>query len=175
MIYPLFSERLSIEPLAAHDLEAFVSYRQNPEIARFQSWEPTYSLQQAQELLETQVGVTIPTESEWLQLALRERGSNELVGDLALHAIDDLQEIFEIGFTISPKHQGKGYAKEGASTLINYLSGKLGAKKFVANTDSRNAASIRVLLAIGFTWNPAKGWTEDFKNEVVTVHHFERD
>lgn len=175
MIYPLFSERLSIEPLAASDLETFVSYRQNPEIARFQGWETSYSLQQAQELFDSQVGVSIPKEGDWLQLAVRERGNEELVGDLALHTLDADRGSFEIGFTISPNYQGRGFAKEAASTLINYLASEQGVKKFIANTDSRNTASIKVLLALGFKWNPDKSCTEDFKNEVVTVHHFERD
>ena len=174
MIYPLFSERLYIEPLASPDLETFVSYRQNPEIAQFQSWEPSYSLKQAEELLESQAGVSVPKSGEWLQLAVRKRSNNELVGDLALHALDDEHHCFELGFTIAPNYQGKGFAKEAVTSIIQALIDEVGARKFIANTDSRNAASIRVLLGLGFKWNPAKSWTEEFKNEVVTVNHFER-
>ena len=172
-MYPLLSERLIIEPLASSDLESFVTYRQNPEIARFQSWEPSYSMAQAQELVDSQIGVSVPKEGEWLQLAVRERSSGELLGDLALHSLNVENLFFEIGFTITGNHQGKGFAKEAAAALMQCLITEVGAKKFVANTDSRNAPSIKVLLGLGFKHNQSKSWTEEFKNELVTVHHFE--
>jgi len=53
------------------------------------------------------------------------------------------------------------------------LNTEVGAKKFVADTDSRNATAINVLLGLGFRCNLSKIWTEDFKNEVATVSHFE--
>jgi RimJ/RimL family protein N-acetyltransferase len=47
------------------------------------------------------------------------------------------------------------------------------ATKFVAATDNRNKASIQVLTALGFQQQSMKGWTEEFKNELVTVDYFE--
>jgi aminoglycoside 6'-N-acetyltransferase len=165
--------RLCIEPLTLADLDSFVAYRQNPDIARYQSWETSYSMDQAKELLSSQAGILIPDTAEWLQLAVREREGNELLGDLALHTMNSTQDSFELGFTISPTQQGKGYAKEAATILMDELISKVGAKKFVANTDSRNVASIALLSGLGFQHIPSKSWTEDFKNEIVTVHHFE--
>jgi RimJ/RimL family protein N-acetyltransferase len=175
MLYPLVSERLCIEPIELKDLETFVKYRRVPEIARFQSWTSSYSFGQARELLESQTGVSIPKKGEWLQLAVRDASSGELVGDLALHALGDENLCFELGFTISTPHQGKGFAKEAVSTLIQNLKTQVDAKKFVANVDSRNTPSIRVLLRLGFRCDPSKSWTEEFKNELVTVNHFESD
>ena len=70
MAYPILTERLSIRPLAMVDLDTFVSYRQDPEIARFQSWETTYSKNQAIDLIESQAVSVLPKKGEWLQLAI---------------------------------------------------------------------------------------------------------
>jgi aminoglycoside 6'-N-acetyltransferase len=78
-----------------------------------------------------------------------------------------------LGFTIAKPHQGQGFATEAASRLMSYLISEAGAKKFIATTDSRNTASIKVLSALGFKQNSSKGCTETFKDEVVNVEYFE--
>jgi hypothetical protein len=173
MKYPLLSKRLSIQPLVLTDLDSFVGYRQDPAIARFQGWEPTYSEHEARELIESQAGVLLPHKGQWLQLGLHDLVSDELVGDLALHSVVEGEGIFELGFTIAKRHQGQAFAKEAAAMLMTYLVAEVGATKFVANTDRRNAASIAVLLALGFRRDPSRTWEENFKNEDVIMDCFE--
>ena len=172
MTYPLLTKRLTIRPLSDADKNAFVAYRQDPEIARFQSWDPAYSLQQATDLIDAQSGLEFPAKGEWLQLAVHEIPSGDLVGDLALHNLQNEDADFEIGFTISKNHQGKGFAKEAASRLIDFLFLDHGATKLIAQTDQRNIASIRLLDSLGFLQDPAKSWNEQFKGEEVTVNYF---
>ena len=173
MTYPLLTPRLSIEPLKLSDLDAFVSYRQEAQIARFQSWDTNYSAEQAVELIESQAGVLLPKQGQWLQLAVHEQISGELVGDLALHLFLESESVFELGFTLASKHQGQGFAREAASRLMSFLFSEVGANKIIANTDRRNISSIKLLLNLGFELHPTKSWTEDFKNEIATVDYFE--
>jgi RimJ/RimL family protein N-acetyltransferase len=173
MTYPLLTPRLSIEPLKRSDLDTFVGYRQDDDVARFQSWDTTYSAEQAVELIESQAGVKLPGEGQWLQLGIHDLISGELVGDLALHLVNESQSVFELGFTIASQHQGKGFASEAASRLMSFLFLEVGAEKIVANTDRRNVRSTRLLLDLGFSFHPSKSWTENFKNEIVTVDCFE--
>ncbi|MDP4586185.1 MAG: GNAT family N-acetyltransferase [Microbacteriaceae bacterium] len=173
MSYPLFTERLSMGPLSSTDVDSFVHYRRDPVIARFQGWETTFSDGDARELLESQAGVSIPEKGQWLQLAIHDRVTGELVGDLALHSVVGEDTIFEIGFTIAKEHQGQGFATEAASRLMNHLFAEVGATKLVAKTDSRNTASIAVLVALGFVGNPSQSRTENFKNEDITMDHYE--
>jgi len=49
-----------------------------------------------------------------------------------------------------------------------------GATNFIATTDRRNTSSIKVLTGLGFEIQPSKSWTEEFKNEFVTVDYYER-
>jgi RimJ/RimL family protein N-acetyltransferase len=173
MSYPILTERLSIKPLAMVDLDTFVTYRQDPDIARFQGWETSYSKNQAIDLIESQAGSVLPIKGEWLQMAIYNLVSQEHMGDLAIKSVEDEDSTFELGFTIAKPHQGQGFAKEAASKLMRYLVSEAGAKKFIATTESRNSASIKVLAALGFQKNDSKSWTELFKNEVVTIDYFE--
>jgi RimJ/RimL family protein N-acetyltransferase len=173
MSFPLKTSRVSIQPLGLDDLESFVSYRQDPEVARYQSWDTDFSKDQGKELIESQAGVVFPAPGDWLQLSIRELASGKLVGDLALHAKQDEDHTFELGFTIASEHQGKGFGREAAARLLDYLFTCVGARKVVAATDRRNMPSIKLLLALGFVQLPEQTWTEEFKGEIVTVDFFE--
>lgn len=171
MIYPLSTQRLSIRPLALSDLEAFVSYRQDPDVARYQSWETSFSHEQGKALIQSQDGIELPAPGEWLQLAVHEHSTGQLVGDVALHQLAAPRE-FEIGFTLATAHQGKGYAFESTSRLLEFLINEIWATKVIATPDSRNSKSIRLLTRLGFAEDPSKGWVEDFKGEKSRVAFF---
>jgi aminoglycoside 6'-N-acetyltransferase len=154
------------------DLETFLAYRQDPEVARYQSWEPSYSREQAADLIQSQAEIEFPQADQWLQLGLHLVSSGKLVGDLALHALDE-KNVFEIGFTIARQHQGFGYAKEAASKLLEYLFREASASKVFATCDRRNQPSINLLRKLGFQQQLEKTWVEEFKGETVTVDYFE--
>jgi RimJ/RimL family protein N-acetyltransferase len=169
---PLPTQRLSIQSLSMADIDAFVSYRKDPEVARFQSWDPSYSRADAEKLIRSQEDVDFPLAGDWLQLGVHLVETGQLVGDLALHNTGTYK-TFEIGFTFSREHQGKGYAAEAAKRLIDYLFEEKSAKAIFATPDSRNLRSINLLTRLGFENQEAKGWTEQFKGETVRVEYFE--
>jgi RimJ/RimL family protein N-acetyltransferase len=173
MTYPLLTARLSIEPLSLRDLEAFVEYRRDPVIARYQSWDTSYSASQGAELIASQEGILLAAKDDWLQLAIHDRLNGVLVGDLAIHLLDEEDCSFELGFTIAIAFQGNGYAFEACSALMNYLFLEVGAKRLTASTDRRNLRSIKLLDALGFQLEPSRTFTEEFEGEIVTVDEFE--
>jgi aminoglycoside 6'-N-acetyltransferase len=169
MTYPLITPLLRIEPLSIRDLSDFVGYRQDPQIARYQSWNENYSKEQALELITSQVGITMPAAGEWLQLAIHKQPAGELLGDLALHNIEGVENVFEIGFTLAKEHQGQGFASEAVGRLVSYLFDECGATSITACCDVRNVASSKLLTASGFKLQPQKSWVEEFKGETVQV------
>ncbi len=173
MIYPLKTIRLRIKPLSKEDSADFAAYRSDPEIARYQSWDTPYSKAQALELIESQTGMNLPPKGQWLQLGIYLIETGELIGDLALHALEETEPSFELGYTISKRFQGQGYAKEAVATLMENLTREVGAKRFIATPDSRNLPSIKLLQSLGFMQRPERSWDEFFKGENVTVDYFE--
>jgi RimJ/RimL family protein N-acetyltransferase len=78
------ARRLTLRPFQQEDLAAFVAYRSDPQVARFQSWDPTYSLADAERLLASQQGLAFGHPGDWLQLAAVDRVSGSLCGDCAV-------------------------------------------------------------------------------------------
>jgi [ribosomal protein S5]-alanine N-acetyltransferase len=58
----------------------------------------------------------------------------------------------DIGFALLPEYTGKGYALEAATAIIQYSREQLGIKRIVAITLPGNARSIRLLAALGFSF-----------------------
>lgn len=81
----------------------------------------------------------------WFQYAIALPEPNQLIGDCAIHTLDSELRIVEIGFTLAPEFQGKGYIHEALSSRLEYIFTTLNKHKIIAFTDVRNEKSIRVL------------------------------
>ena len=142
----IVTDRLILRPLSAADSEALFAYRSLPEVCRYQSWEPT-SLQEAVSFIEDLGRTEFDTSGTWFQLGIRLRGSDDLIGDLGVHFLDD--EQVEIGFTLAPAFQGQGLATEGVTGLLDHLFGLSGKHRVTASVDPRNTASLGLVRRIG--------------------------
>jgi RimJ/RimL family protein N-acetyltransferase len=144
---PIYTSRFIIRAFNITDLVNFTRYRQQPCIAKYQSWS-SYSLEDAHALYDDMQLSKFGTEGYWFQLAIADKVTDELLGDIAVHFIDDCQ--IELGFTIAPASQKQGIAFEAVSTFINYLFDELNKHRIIAITDVENIASINLLEKLGF-------------------------
>lgn len=144
---PINTSRLTIRNFREADLAAFAAYRNESDIARYQSWS-SYTLDEAYALHAEMEGKSFGLPGEWYQFALASKPHDVILGDLALHVIDYVHA--EIGFTLAPAAQGKGYARESVTALLDFVFGDFGREHISALTDARNVPSIRLLEAVGF-------------------------
>jgi RimJ/RimL family protein N-acetyltransferase len=70
-----------------------------------------------------------------------------------------------MGFTLSPKHQGVGYASEAVTGIIDYLFKTLHKQSIIASVDPRNQKSIRLLERTGLRQESHFRETFGFNNE----------
>ncbi|GIT81267.1 N-acetyltransferase [Leifsonia sp. LS1] len=168
-MFPITTERFALSPLAQQDRDAFVDYRRVPDVARWQSWTPTYSTDDADELLASQPDAIVPQSGLWLQVAVRDRSTGALVGDVAVHALPDQPDSYELGVTIAPAMQGTGAAAEALRGLIAALFGALGAHRVCATTDARNTAAARLFTRLGFRHEGRAVEADWFKDEWTSV------
>jgi RimJ/RimL family protein N-acetyltransferase len=148
LTFPIVTERLELVPLSAVDRDAFVAYRRVPDVARWQSWTPDYSEADADQLIAAQPGSIESQSGRWLQIAVRCEG--DLVGDVAVHALVDQPDTYELGVTMAPAAQGRRYATEALRAVIEELFGPQGAHRVLAVTDARNEPAARVFRRLGF-------------------------
>jgi len=141
--------RLILRPFCMQDLRAFAAYRSDPLVARYQTWEAPYPVEKAREFIEQMSRLETVHPGEWYQLALELKASGEMIGDVAFHRLAEDARQAEIGFTLSRRHQGKGYATEAVTRLLDYLFGELCLHRVRAICDAENEPSRRLLERIG--------------------------
>ena len=151
------------------DLAAFLAYRNDPDVARYQGWSLPYPLQRGQRMLAELAGEDPDTPGQWFQFAVALAGTDELIGDCGVHVPETEPRQAEIGFTFAAAWQGRGYATEAVRRLLDYLFDELGKHRVVAACDARNVRSSALLRRVGMrregllrqgVW--AKGeWTDE--------------
>src|SRR5258708_976088 len=112
---------------------------------RFLYHEP-YTLEEVRKLLEERSTHTVlRVDDDKLNLAIVERASGELVGEAGLFLRSVANEVGEIGYTLHPDHQGKGYATEAAREVVRLGFQEVGLHRLFGSCEPRNEASARVL------------------------------
>lgn len=147
----LLTERLVIRRFTTADAEAFARYRSVPDVARYQSWEAPYSLDRARSFVGWMESHYPDERGEWYQLAIATRDDpGTLIGDCAFQARAAEPLIADIGYSLDPAVQGKGYGTEAITELVRYLFEDRTKHKICADCDVRNEPSWKLLERVGF-------------------------
>lgn len=147
----LLTPRLILRRFEAHDAEAFAAYRSLPEVARYQSWDAPYPVERARAFVGWLAEHHPDEPGEWHQLAIAGREDpDRLIGDCGFRSRVDEPALVDVGFTLDPSAQGRGYATEAIAELLRYLFEERGKHKVCADCDTRNDASWRLLERLGF-------------------------
>jgi RimJ/RimL family protein N-acetyltransferase len=162
------SERLLLRRLDAGDADALAAYRSDPEIARYQSWDTPFSVDDARSLISDFAGADLDCPG-WFQWAVERVHEPGIVGDVGVNLLDDGKQA-EIGYTIAPAFQGRGYATEAIARMVEHLLVDRRLHRVSAECDTRNEASVRLLERVGFrreghrrssTWSKSE-WSDDY-------------
>lgn len=89
---------LTLRHFTRADLNLFTRYRQNPDVALYQSWE-NFTFEQAEAMFTLMKRMPFAMPDNWYQIAI-EHAEFGLVGDFGLHFVDKYQ--VELGVTIDP-------------------------------------------------------------------------
>lgn len=144
---PIETARLRLREITEADLPAFAAYRGDPEVARFQSWS-RFGMDDARIFYEDQKLIDFGVLGTWFQIGVADRASDALLGDCALHFLDEDQ--VEMGFTLAREHQGRGIMREALTALLDEVFGQLARHRVIAITDARNGQAHKLLGALGF-------------------------
>jgi len=144
----LVGERITLEPLRDDDFDDLYAMQSDPEVCRYLLYEPR-TREQVADALKRDAGRTRLAEvDDHLQPAIRAEDGRFLgTMYLVLKSIDDLTA--EIGWTLLPSSQGKGYATEAATVLLDFCFDELGLHRVFAELDPRNTASVALCERLG--------------------------
>ena len=144
----LVTERLVLRRSVPEEAGAIAAYRSDPDVYRYQGWDRTDE-EGIRAAIEEMAGRAPGEPGGWVQLSVDERESGRLVGDIGLAPTEDEPGVIEIGYTIAPAFQGRGYASEAVGALVAYAFDALGAHVVRAYASPENLPSIRVAEKAG--------------------------
>jgi RimJ/RimL family protein N-acetyltransferase len=168
-VLEIVTERLVLRPLEVGDVPAFAAYRSDPDVARYQSWDATYSTADAERLVASQGDVALGEPGPWLQLAAVDRLSGALCGDCAVRIATDQPLTAEVGVTFAPGTQGSGLATEALGAVATRLFEQHGIHRVFAQADDRNLPVHRLLERLGFRCEARLVEADWFKGEWTTL------
>jgi RimJ/RimL family protein N-acetyltransferase len=143
------TQRLILDALRPEDAASLFEYRGDPEVARYQGWQPA-NVAEAVAFISKQSELTFGDADSWYQLAIRSKPAGELVGDFGVHFPPTKDDPIEFGLSLKPAHQGKGYAREVMTAGVDLAFGTWGYRRLVGSVDPRNTASVALCRALGF-------------------------
>jgi len=92
---------------------------------------------------------TFAVPGEWFQIAVSDRSTDRLVGDIGICLRDDVARTAEIGFSVAPAAQRRGLGTEAVSAALALLFELEAVDRIEGITDARNTPSIRLLERVG--------------------------
>ena len=146
--HALETERLRLRRFAEADLPAFIAYRNDPEVARYQSWDGITE-GEARAFLAWVRRARPGKAGSWFQFAVALKASDALLGDVGLFVSGDDPRLGEIGYTLARDQQGHGYATEAVRAVLAYAFETLALHRVTATADCRNTPSYRLLERVG--------------------------
>lgn len=175
------ADRIRLRRFQSADLAAFVAYRNDPEVARYQSW-TSISDHEAQQFIEELKESHPGTPGEWFQFAIERKADGQLIGDCALHTKADEHSQGEVGYTLARAYQHQGYATEAITTLFEYAFSRLQLHRIIALADCRNTASIALMARLGMRceghfkqsfWSKGE-WTDEVQYAILQEEWLKR-
>ncbi len=147
--YPIDTAHLRLRPYTLDDLDALHAIQSRPDVMRYLYGEPR-SLEEVRDALATRAHhPTLEAEGDWLFLAMEQRDSGAVIGDVSLHWLSALHRQGEIGFVLHPNHHGQGYGREAATEMLRLGFEELGLHRIIGRCDARNDASARLMERLG--------------------------
>lgn len=147
LTWPRTTERLTVRPATADDADAMFDYRSIDSVARWmtklptdvESWRGDFDKRVPYALMiefggEVIGDLFLKTEDAWAQAEVRDRA----------------KDVFaEIGWCLTPAHEGHGYATEAVRELLAIVFDGLALRRVVANCFADNEPSWRLMERLG--------------------------
>lgn len=150
----LETNRCIIRCFEEKDLDSFMTYRNNEEWMKFQSFKNLTKDEYRKALL-------VPLDVEnGIQLAIVHKTTENLLGDLYLVK---KEKTISIGYTINPIYSRKGYISEVLKALLPKLKACYSDCKIIAMIEKENIPSKNLLFKLGFVYD---GWIDEWQEEV---------
>ncbi len=152
MLPVLHTPRLVIRPVRPDDVDPLFERRNDPRVAELQAWVTPYPRERAEEVITEVLALEgQPVDGQWFMATVVEAATDDVVGDLVLHPTNELRTA-EVGYSLSTRHWGKGYATEALEAFVAWILEALPVTRVAGMLHPDNRASAMVLERTGFVF-----------------------
>lgn len=143
------TSRLYLRELTPDDAQSFYALNADPEVIRYTGDAAFDSVMAAKDFLTSYVAVYAQYKrGRW---AVIRKSNGEFLGWCGLKYHPE-ENITDLGFRFFRQFWNHGYATESAAACLHYGFNKLGLTEIHGHAMTANAASVRVLEKLGFTF-----------------------
>lgn len=169
--YPIVTNRLTLRPFdPVADIDPMHAYRSRPDVCRYAPIAPSTREQVADRLRNPDLTRSVlEHEGEILSLAVVLSDSREMIGDVVLFWHSAAHRQGEIGYTINPDVQRRGFATEATGALVDVAFNDLGLHRVTARIDERHRASLAVARKLGMRQEARSIDCQWLKEEWITL------
>lgn len=160
---PLRTDRLVLRPLEPADAPDVFAYQRIPEVLRYLPWprrdraegyEHTAKRAAARVLAADGdffvFAATLPGEPSVAEPAeVEAQPRDRVIGDVMVRVSSVTHAQLELGWVLHPDFQGRGFAREAASAVLDFVFETLRPHRVQAFLDARNAASAALCERLG--------------------------
>ncbi len=166
---PIVTNRLVLRPYTAEDVEDLYAILLNPNVVRYLYWE-VCDRDQVRDAIERKSKQTqLAEQDDALTLAMvsaeAEDTKTGVIGEIKLWLRSVEHRQGEIGFILNPRYQGRGFASEAATAILDLAFGELALHRVYGRTDVRNTASSALMRRLGMRQEAHLIHNEIFKGE----------
>jgi RimJ/RimL family protein N-acetyltransferase len=141
---PRLEMRAGVQSDAAQLFEIF----RDPEVMRYWSTPPMQSVADAEAMVAR--NQRFIAEGSGFGWVICRRDDARVIGTLSLFHFQEQNSHAEVGYALGRAYWGQGYMHEALTALVEFAFGEMDLRRLEADTDPRNAHSIRALEKLGF-------------------------
>ncbi|HDR5274644.1 TPA: GNAT family N-acetyltransferase [Bacillus thuringiensis] len=172
MITELHTQRLYLRQMKASDSLSMFKIWSDPDITKFMNISNFTDESQAKDMI--QFLNELAQNNKAIRFTIIERESNHIIGSCGYNSLDFENSKTEIGYDISKKFWGKGYAPEAISSLLDYAFTHLKLYRVEAKVEPTNVNSIKVLEKLNFTFEGTLRKSEKSAGKLIDLNIYSK-
>lgn len=147
--YPIRTARLALRPYVPSDIDALFDLESREDVVEHLPW-GVMDRAAAEAHLERRLSQTAITgDHTAIVLAATIPPDDRMIGEFMLRLESERNRSGEVGWTLHPDVQGRGYGLEAAREMLRLGFENLGMHRIMAAADPRNEASTRLMERLG--------------------------
>lgn len=144
----LETDRLVLRRIRESDCEAmFHNWAEKEECSRYFPWNPVRDINTYQR--KVLFWIAQYEDPSYFQWVIENKNSGELIGIINLHDVDEVRNIAETSYILSPSCWGQGIMTEALQCVLQFAFEEAALERVRADVFEGNAASERVLQKCG--------------------------